>query len=83
MYEAGEGVPESNAMGGSLVQEGGRPFSGMWQLCWEAEVNLAHMYRDDRLPRDDVQAYMWFAIVGSSVDPPEDEDIRRVARAHD
>jgi hypothetical protein len=38
------------------------------------------MYRDGRLPRDDVQAYMWFAIVGSSLDPPQDEDLRRVAR---
>jgi hypothetical protein len=38
------------------------------------------MYRDGRLPKDDVQAYMWFAIVGSSVDPPVDSDMKRIAR---
>jgi hypothetical protein len=33
-----------------------------------------------RLQRDDVQAYMWFAIVGSSLVPPTDNDVKRVAR---
>src|SRR6266581_2184223 len=46
----------------------------------EAEVQLAYLYRDGRLPKDDVQAYMWFAIVGSSVVPPTDDDMKRVAR---
>jgi hypothetical protein len=38
------------------------------------------MYRDGRLPKDDVQAYMWFAIVGSSSDPPTDGQVKKVAR---
>ena len=41
---------------------------------WEAEVQLSYMYRDGRLPEDNVQAYMWFAIVGG------DGDIKQVAR---
>jgi uncharacterized protein len=30
--------------------------------------------------KDKVQAYMWFAIVGSSVDPPTDNDMKQVAQ---
>jgi hypothetical protein len=37
------------------------------------------MYRDGRL-KDKVQAYMWFAIVASSVDSPTDDDMKQVAR---
>lgn len=79
MYEAGEGVPGSNAVAGRWYKKAADHFRDV-AVVWEAEVNSAYMYRDDRLPRDDVQAYMWLAIVGSSVDPLEDEDIRRVAR---
>jgi hypothetical protein len=46
---------------------------------WEAEVQLAYMYRDGRL-KDKVQAYMWFAIVASTADSPPDDDMKRVAR---
>ena len=74
-----ERVFESNTMAGRWYKKTADHFRDV-AVVWEAEVNLAYMYLDDRLPRDDVQAYMWFAIVGSSVDPPEDEDIRRVAR---
>jgi len=41
---------------------------------WEAEVQLSYMYRDGRLPEDNVQAYMWFAIVAG------DGDMKHVAR---
>jgi len=37
------------------------------------------MYRDGRLPKDE-QAYMWFAILDSSLDPPTDGDVKWVAR---
>jgi hypothetical protein len=46
---------------------------------WEGKVPFAYMYRDGRLPADYVQAYMWFAIVGSSVVPPTDDDMKRAA----
>jgi hypothetical protein len=42
------------------------------------------MYRDGRLKQNDVEAYMWFAVVDSSVDPPidpaTDRDVNRVAK---
>jgi TPR repeat protein len=47
---------------------------------WEAETQLAYLYRDGRLPDDKVQAYMWFAIIGFSVAPPTDDDMKRIAQ---
>jgi len=41
---------------------------------------LANLYRHGRLPKDDIEAYMWFAIVGSSVVPVDDYDMKWVAR---
>jgi hypothetical protein len=38
------------------------------------------MYRDGRLPKDYVEAYMWFAIVGSAVVPPDVDDMKWAAR---
>ena len=46
---------------------------------WEAEVQLAYMYRAGRV-KDKVQAYMWFAIVGPTVAPPTDNDMKQVAQ---
>jgi TPR repeat protein len=81
MYEDGHGVAENNVVAAGWYRKAAdhspNPYLGG---VWEAEVELAYMYRDGRLPRDDVQAYMWFAIVGSSVDPPTDDDIKKVAR---
>ena len=84
MYQEGEGVPESNSLAESWFRKAadhfayveGRPVGGVW----EAEVELANMHRDGRLPKYDLQAYMWFAIVDSSLDPPIDDDVKRVAR---
>jgi len=84
MYESGEGVPESVAVAATWYRKaadhfpyvGGLPVGGVQ----EAAITLAYMYRNGRLPEDNVQAYMWFAIVGSSVVPPTDDDMKRVSR---
>jgi TPR repeat protein len=84
MYEYGEGVPESNSLAASWFRKaadhfawvGDRPVEGV-QV---AETELAYMHRDGRLPKYDLQSYMWFAIVDSSLDPPIDDDVKRVAR---
>jgi len=79
MYEDGEGVPESNPLAASWYRKAADHSPTYLGGVWEAEVQLAYMYRDGRL-KDKVQAYMWFAIVGSSVDPPTDYDVKQVAR---
>lgn len=81
MYEEGEGVPESDSMAANWYRKAADHFpeedlGGVW----EAEVQLAQMYRDGRLPKDYVEAYMWFAIVGSAVVPRADEDIKLAAQ---
>ena len=38
------------------------------------------MYRFDRLRKDYVEAYMWATIVGSSVDPTDDTDMKHAAQ---
>lgn len=84
MYQDGEGVHESNASAASWFRKaadhyayvGDFPIGGVR----EAAIELAYMHRDGRLPKYDPQAYMWFAIVDSSLDPPIDDDVKRVAR---
>lgn len=72
MYEYGEGVPENDSVAASWYRKAAdhSPYLGG---VWEAEVQLAYMYRDGRLPEDNVQAYMWFSIVGG------ENDMKRVA----
>jgi hypothetical protein len=79
MYEDGEGVPECDSLAASLYRKAADHSPAYVGGVWEAEVQLAYMYRDGRL-KDKVQAYMWFAIVGSSLDPPVDGDVKEVAR---
>jgi len=79
MYEDGEGVPESDSLAASWYRKAADHSPAYLSGVWEAEVQLAYMYRDGRL-KDNVQAYMWFAIVASSVDSPTDSDVRQVAR---
>jgi hypothetical protein len=42
------------------------------------------MYRDERLNGNNIDAYMWLAVVDASVDPPidqaTDDDLKRVAK---
>ena len=74
MYEDGEGVPESDSLAASWYRKAADHSPAYLGGVWEAEVQLSYMYRDGRLPEDNVQAYMWFAIVGG------DRDMKRVAR---
>jgi TonB family protein len=78
MYEAGEGVSESDEMAAYWYREAADHFAGMSGV-WLAEIQLDYMYRDSRLKRDYEEAYMWAAIVGSSVDPIDDTDLKRAA----
>jgi TPR repeat protein len=80
MYEDGEGVPESAFLAASWYRKAADHIRDGMGGVWEAEVQLAYMYRDGRIPEDYVPAYMWFAIVGSSVVPPTDDDMKRVAQ---
>lgn len=47
MYEAGEGVPGSNAVAGRWYKKAADHFRDV-AVVWEAEVNSADMYRDDQ-----------------------------------
>ena len=49
MYEAGEGVPESDTVAAGWYRKAADHFSDLGGV-WEAEVQLAYMYRDGRLP---------------------------------
>jgi|SRR6266478_9585962 TPR repeat protein len=79
MYEDGEGVRESDSLAASWYRKAADHFSGVGGV-WEAEVQLAYLYRDGRLGKDYTQAYMWFAIVSSSAVPPDDYDVKQAAR---
>jgi TPR repeat protein len=79
MYEVGEGVLQSDLAAASWYRKAADHSPANLGGVWEAEVQLAYMYRNGRL-KDRVQAYMWFAIVGSTVDPPTDDDLRPAAR---
>jgi TPR repeat protein len=79
MYEVGEGVPRSDSMAASWYRKAADHYTDAGGV-WEAEVQLAYMYRGDRLPQDSVEAYMWLAVVGSSVVPPTAADVGTVAR---
>jgi TPR repeat protein len=84
MYESGEGVPESAAVAATWYRKAADHFPYVGDMpvggVQEAAIALAYMYRNSRLPEDNPQAYMWFAIVGSSVVPPTDDDMKRVSQ---
>lgn len=79
MYEAGEGVPESDEVAARWYRRAADHLFGVSGV-WESELQMNYMYRDGRLKKDYVEAYMWAAIVGSSVDPPDGSDMKRAAR---
>lgn len=79
MHEEGHGVPDNDEVAAYWYRKAADHFSDV-DGVFEAEVQLAYMYRDGRLKRDNVQAYMWFAVLDSSLNPPTDEDVQRVAK---
>jgi TPR repeat protein len=76
MYELGEGVAESDLIAASWYRRAADHFSDV-STVWQADVQLAYMSRDGRLPNY-VEAYMWLAIVGSSLVPPDPEEVNVV-----
>lgn len=76
MSELGEGVPESPVLAARWYRKAADHFPEIGGMrvggVWEAEGQLAYMYRDGRLKGNDVEAYMWFAVVDYSLDPPVD-----------
>lgn len=80
MYEDGHGVRRSDEDAAYWYRRAADHFSDISGVS-EAEVQLAYMYRDARLKRNDVEAYMWFAIVGAAVDPPTVEDVKEVSKS--
>lgn len=79
MYEAGEGVPESDEMAARWYRKAADHLSDVSGV-WEAAVQMNYLYRDARLRKDPVEDYMWAAIVGFSGNPPDDFDVKRAAR---
>lgn len=80
MYEDGKGVPESASVAASWYRKAADHFPENVGGVWEAETQLAQMYRHGLLPKDYLEAYMWFAIVGSAVTPPDVEDMKWATR---
>lgn len=80
MYEDGEGIPQKSTLAANWYRKAADHSPSWIGGVFEAEVQLADMYRNGRLAKDDVQAYMWFAIVGSAQESQDDSDIKRIAR---
>jgi TPR repeat protein len=79
MYEDGEGVAESDEKAALWYRKAADHFfevSGVWH----GTVQMNNMYRDGRLRKDDVEAYIWAAIVGTTGNPPDDTDMKRITR---
>jgi TPR repeat protein len=79
MYELGEGVPKSDTVAARWFKAAADHLSTVPGV-WEAEVELAYMYRDGRLRESEIEAYKWLAIVDGSVVPPISDDIDLIAR---
>jgi len=81
MYEEGNGVPQSNERAAYWFRRAADHLSDVSGV-FGSEAELVGMYRDGRLKRNEIEAYMWIAIVDSSVDPPidpaTDADIQHV-----
>jgi TPR repeat protein len=79
MYELGEGVTKNDIVAGRWFKAAADHLSSVPGV-WEAEVELAYMYRDGRLRDSQIEAYKWLAIVDASVVPPISDDTDRFAR---
>lgn len=80
MYEDGEGVPANDVIAAHWYRKAADHVPSYLGGVFDGAVQLVYMYRDGRLPKDEVEAYMWFAIVGSWSDPPSDEDVKEISR---
>ena len=80
MYEEGKGTPKNDKHAAYWFRRAADHYSDLSGV-FQAEAELAYMYRGGRLKEDNVEAYMWFAIVGSRVSPPTDEDIKEISKS--
>jgi len=80
MYEDGHGVPRSDERAAYWYRRAADHFSDVSGV-FQAETQLAYMYRDGRLTGNKVEAFKWLAIVGAAVDPPTDEDANEVSQS--
>lgn len=64
MYEEGEGVPKNNEKAAYWFRRAADHFSDISGV-FGAEIQLAYMYREGSLKENEVEAYMWFAVVDS------------------
>ena len=80
---ARKGVPKSNERAAYWFRRAANHFSDISGV-FSAIGELAYMYRDERLNGNNIDAYMWLAVVDASVDPPidqaTDDDLERVAK---
>lgn len=80
MHEDGHGVPKSDEDAANWYRRAADHFSDISGV-FQAEVQLAYMYRDGRLKANKVEAYKWSAIFGATVDPPTDQDVKEVSES--
>jgi TPR repeat protein len=83
MYQDGHGVAQSSEDADSWFRRAADHYSDISGV-FQAEVELAYRSRDGRLRGNDVEAYMWIAVVDSLVDPPidpaTDDDLKKTAK---
>ena len=79
MYEGGEGVSESDVLAATWYRKAADHFTDAGGV-WEAITEMVYLYRDERLPKNGVEDYMWSAILESCSSPPSDTDTQRAAR---
>ena len=80
MYEDGHGVPRSDEDAAYWYRRAADHFSDVSGV-FQAEVQLAYMYRNGRLKGNKIEAFKWFAIVGAAVDPSTDEEASEVSES--
>jgi TPR repeat protein len=79
MYEDGDGVPQSDVIAARWYRRAADHSPTWLGGVLDAASKLVELYDEDRLPRNDVEAYMWNAIVNSSSNPPTSEGIKKVS----
>lgn len=80
MYGDGHGVPQSDEEAAAWFRQAADHYSDVSGV-FEAKVELAYMYRDGRLKKNNAEAYMWFAILGAEINPPADEDVEELSKS--
>jgi TPR repeat protein len=80
MYEDGEGVPESDVIAARWYRKAADHSPTWLSGVWNGAAKLVELYRNGRLPKDDVEAYMWSAVLGATSNPPSDDEIKKVSR---